>query len=137
MISDIRVFSATMTTSDSSVKGPCRLLHLIERRPVRCGLRRSPMGMAYTKALAIMKRAEKISASAHCPPDRRKGGGGSALTPEAKGVLHDYETYRDACIQSSRGSILRSFSKYTADGSSGNQSDPDSTSPIPIGENDI
>ena len=40
-------------------EGPCRLLHLIEETG---SLRAAAisMGMAYTKALAIMKRAEKI-----------------------------------------------------------------------------
>lgn len=100
-------------------EGPCRLLHLIEETG---SLRAAAisMGMAYTKALAIMKRAEK---NLGFPLTARriggKGGGGSALTPEAKEFLHDYETYRNACIQSSRELYSQIFSKYTADGSSG------------------
>ena len=100
-------------------EGPCRLLHLIEETG---SLRAAAisMGMAYTKALTIMKRAEK---NLGFPLTARriggKGGGGSALTPEAKEFLHDYETYRDACIQSSRELYSQIFSKYTADGSSG------------------
>ena len=70
-------------------EGPCRLLHLIEETG---SLRAAAisMGMAYTKALAIMKRAEK---NLGFPLTARriggKGGGGSALTPEAKEFLHD------------------------------------------------
>ena len=100
-------------------EGPCRLLHLIEETG---SLRAAAisMGMAYTKALTIMKRAEK---NLGFPLTARriggKGGGGSALTPEAKEFLHDYETYRNACIQSSRELYSQIFSKYTADGSSG------------------
>ena len=74
------------------------------------------MGMAYTKALAITRRAEK---NLGFPLTARriggKGGGGSVLTPKAKEFLHDYETYRDACIQSSRELYTQIFSKY-ADG---------------------
>ena len=100
-------------------EGPCRLLHLIEETG---SLRAAAisMGMAYTKALTIMKRAEK---NLGFPLTARriggKGGGGSALTPEAKEFLHDYETYRNACIQSSRELYSQIFSKYTADESSG------------------
>ena len=100
-------------------EGPCRLLHLIEETG---SLRAAAisMGMAYTKALTIMKRAEK---NLGFPLTARriggKGGGGSALTPEAKEFLHDHETYRNACIQSSRELYSQIFSKYTADGSSG------------------
>ena len=105
-------------------EGPCRLLHLIEETG---SLRAAAisMGMAYTKALTIMKRAEK---NLGFPLTARriggKGGGGSALTPEAKEFLHDYETYRNACIQSSRELYSQIFSKYTADGSSGKSAGP-------------
>ena len=46
-----------------------------------------------------------------------KGGGGSVLTPKAKEFLHDYETYRDACIQSSRELYTQIFSKYSRNNS--------------------
>ena len=110
MISDIRVFLCGDDHFRFFGEGPCRLLHLIEET----GSLRS------AAALAIMKRAEK---NLGFPLTARriggKGGGGSALTPEAKEFLHDYETYRDACIQSSRELYSQIFSKYTADGSSG------------------
>ena len=119
MISDIRVFLCGDDHLRFFGEGPCRLLHLIEETG---SLRAAAisMGMAYTKALTIMKRAEK---NLGFPLTARriggKGGGGSALTPEAKEFLHDYETYRNACIQSSRELYSQIFSKYTADGSSG------------------
>ena len=46
-----------------------------------------------------------------------KGGGGSVLTPEAKEFLHDYETWRNACIQSSRELYTQIFSKYSRNNS--------------------
>ena len=116
---DIRVFLCDDDNLRFFGEGPCRLLHLIEETG---SLRAAAisMGMAYTKALTIMKRAEK---NLGFPLTARriggKGGGGSALTPEAKEFLHDYETYRNACIQSSRELYSQIFSKYTADGSSG------------------
>ena len=119
MKSEIRVFLCDDDNLRFFGEGPCRLLHLIEETG---SLRAAAisMGMAYTKALTIMKRAEK---NLGFPLTARriggKGGGGSALTPEAKEFLHDYETYRDACIQSSRELYSQIFSKYTADGSSG------------------
>ena len=62
-------------------EGPCRLLHLIEETGSLRAAAMS-MGMAYTKALAIMRRAEK---NLGFPLTARriggKGGGGSVLTP--------------------------------------------------------
>ena len=105
MISDIRVFLCDDDHLRFFGEGPCRLLHL---------------GMAYTKALAIMRRAEK---NLGFPLTARriggKGGGGSVLTPKAKEFLHDYETYRDACIQSSRELYTQIFSKYADGGEDG------------------
>ena len=104
MISDIRVFLCDDDHLRFFGEGPCRL----------------SMGMAYTKALAIMRRAEK---NLGFPLTARriggKGGGGSVLTPKAKEFLHDYETYRDACIQSSRELYTQIFSKYADGGEDG------------------
>ena len=73
-----------------------------------------------SEALAIMRRAEK---NLGFPLTARriggKGGGGSVLTPKAKEFLHDYETYRDACIQSSRELYTQIFSKYADGGEDG------------------
>ena len=119
MISDIRVFLCDDDHLRFFGEGPCRLLHLIEETGSLRAAAMS-MGMAYTKALAIMRRAEK---NLGFPLTARriggKGGGGSALTPEAKEFLHDYETYRDACIQSSRELYTQIFSKYADGGEDG------------------
>ena len=119
MISDIRVFLCGDDHFRFFGEGPCRLLHLIEETGSLRAAALS-MGMAYTKALHLMKRAEKnLGFSLTARTIGGKGGGGSVLTPEAKEFLHDYETYRDACVQSSRELYSQIFSKYTADGSSG------------------
>ena len=77
-------------------EGPCRLLHLIEETGSLRAAAMS-MGMAYTKALAIMRRAEK---NLGFPLTARRGG--STLTAEARQFLERYEAYRDACVQTSR-----------------------------------
>ena len=119
MISDIRVFLCDDDHLRFFGEGPCRLLHLIEETGSLRAAAMS-MGMAYTKALAIMRRAEK---NLGFPLTARriggKGGGGSVLTPKAKEFLHDYETYRHACIQSSRELYTQIFSKYADGGEDG------------------
>lgn len=116
MKSDIRVFLCDDEHFRFFGEGPCRLLHSIEETG---SLRAAAisMGMAYTKALAIMKRAEK---NLGFPLTARKiggkGGGGSILTREAKEFLNDYETYRDACTRTSRELYTQIFSKYHEDG---------------------
>ena len=60
MISDIRVFLCDDDHLRFFGEGPCRLLHLIEETGSLRAAAMS-MGMAYTKALAIMRRAERIS----------------------------------------------------------------------------
>lgn len=83
-------------------EGPCRLLHLIEET----GSLRSAaaqMGLSYSKALAIVKRAEAELGFAMTEKTiGGRGGGGSRLTPEAETFLHKYEVYRDACSQANR-----------------------------------
>ena len=119
MISDIRVFLCDDDHLRFFGEGPCRLIHLIEETG---SLRAAAisMGLAYTKALSIMKHAEK---NLGFPLTARriggKGGGGSILTPEAKEFLHDYEVYRDACIKSSRELYTQIFSKYADEGEDG------------------
>lgn len=83
-------------------EGPCRLLHLIEETgSLRCAA--GAMGMSYSKALHIVKRAEgELGFPLTCKTIGGKGGGGSVLTPEARQFLERYEAYRDACIQTSR-----------------------------------
>lgn len=96
-------------------EGPCRLLHAIEET----GSLRSAalsMNMAYTKALRIIRDAE---AALGFPLTIRttggKGGGGSQMTEEAKAFLAKYETYRDACKESSVQLYEKIFSERQAD----------------------
>ena len=119
MKSEIRVFLCDDDNLRFFGEGPCRLLHLIEETGSLRAAALS-MGMAYTKALHLMKRAEKnLGFSLTARTIGGKGGGGSVLTPEAKEFLHDYETYRDACIQSSRELYTQIFSKYADGGEDG------------------
>ncbi|MDD3367845.1 MAG: LysR family transcriptional regulator [Lachnospiraceae bacterium] len=91
--------------------GPCRLLHAIEE----CGSLRGAavsMGMAYTKALSILKKAEQVlNFSLTEKTIGGKGGGGSHLTTEAKEFLEKYEAYRDACLTANQQLYLEIFSK--------------------------
>ena len=70
------------------------------------------MEMAYTKALHLLRRAEKVLGFAFT---RRtiggRGGGGSVLTDEAKEFMQRYESYRDECVRADR----ERFAQYFAD----------------------
>ena len=117
MKSDIRVFLCDDDNLRFFGEGPCRLLHLIEETGSLRAAALS-MGMAYTKALHLMKCAEKnLGFSLTARTIGGKGGGGSVLTPEAKEFLHDYETWRNACIQSSRDLYTQVLSKYNRNSS--------------------
>lgn len=90
-------------------EGPARLLRTVEET----GSLRSAamsMGMAYTKALKLLRNAE---AALSFPLTTRavggKDGGGSRLTPEGKAWLTRYEAYRDACLQANRDLYLQFF----------------------------
>ena len=74
-------------------EGPCRLLHAIEQTGSLRAAAQS-MQMAYTKALGLVRHAERKIGG--------KGGGGSVLTDEAKEFLYRYEQYRDACKQAGK-----------------------------------
>ena len=92
-------------------EGPCRLLHGIERTG---SLRAAAMemDMSYSKATAILSRAEK---ALKFPLTEKtiggKGGGGSQLTPEAKEFLKRYEKYREACYEANSRIYHEIFSK--------------------------
>lgn len=92
-------------------EGPCRLLRGIsETGSLRAAA--GQMGMAYTKALKILKNAEKaLGFSLTMRTTGGKDGGGSRLTPEGEEWLHRYEEYRDACIQTNRRLYLERFSE--------------------------
>lgn len=83
-------------------EGPCRLLHGIEETgSLRAAALR--MGMAYTKALKIIKNAESaLGFSLTTRTTGGRDGGGSRLTDEGKEWLTRYETYRDACVEANR-----------------------------------
>lgn len=89
-------------------EGPCRLLHGVnETGSLRAAA--MGMGMSYTKALKLMKNAERALGF---PLTMRtvggKDGGGSLLTPEGEEWLKRYEAYRDACIQAN-SELYRAF----------------------------
>ena len=90
-------------------EGPCRLLHRIEEEgSLRAAA--NAMGMAYTKALRIIKNAEQaLGFPLTVRSTGGKHGGGSVLTPEGKEWLKRYEDYRDACVQANRRIYLEHF----------------------------
>lgn len=102
MYSKIRVFLYDDDNNKFFGEGPYELLCGVEQTG---SLHKAAisMHMAYTKALAIIKQAEK---SLGFPLTTTKvggnGGGGSQLTKQAKEFLHDYETYRNACVEANR-----------------------------------
>ena len=92
-------------------EGPRRLLRGVEETG---SLRAAAlqMGMAYTKALKLIKNAE--TALGYPLTMRTTGGsngGGSRLTPEGEEWLKKYEAYTDACIQANRSLYLEFFSE--------------------------
>lgn len=90
-------------------EGPYRLLRGVEETGSLRGSA-AEMGMAYTKALKLLKNAE---AALGFPLTARavggKDGGGSRLTAEGKEWLETYEAYRDACVQANRRLYLEFF----------------------------
>ena len=90
-------------------EGPCRLLRAVEQTgSLRAAAQ--AMGMAYTKALKILRRAEQ--ALGFALTTRAAGGregGGSRLTPQGKEWLQRYEAYRDACLAADRRLYLEFF----------------------------
>ena len=90
--------------------GPCQLLHMIEET----GSLRSAsisMGLAYTKALRMINKAEKeLGFSLTKRSTGGRSGGGSTLTPEGKEWLKKYETYRNACNEANSKLYMEIFS---------------------------
>ena len=92
-------------------EGPARLLRGIEKTG---SLRAAAMSMdmAYTKALKLMKQAEKsLGFSLITRTTGGKTGGGSLLTPEGKQWLAQYEAYRDACVKANQALYRQYFPK--------------------------
>ena len=90
-------------------EGPARLLRGIEEQgSLRAAA--SSMGMAYTKALKLLKNAENaLGFRLTMRAAGGKDGGGSRLTPEGEEWLKKYEAYTDACIQANRRLYLEFF----------------------------
>ena len=89
-------------------EGPCRLLHRIEETgSLRAAAQ--AMGLSYSKALRMVKRAEKeLGFALTRKTIGGRGGGGSTLTDEARNFMERYEAYRDACGLTA-SSIISSF----------------------------
>lgn len=90
-------------------EGPCRLLRGIrELGSVRAAA--AAMGMAYPKAMKLLKNAE---AALGFPLTTRtaggKDGGGSCLTEAGLQWLEEYEAFRDACIRSNEALFRQHF----------------------------
>ncbi len=94
-------------------EGPCRLLNAIEATgSLRAAA--ASMGMAYSKALSILKRAEDALSFPLTEKNiGGRGGGGSRLTAQGKEFLAQYEAYRNACYQEN----LRIYHEIFRDGS--------------------
>ena len=111
----MKLVSKIVLTDDNGIKffgeGPCRLLRGVERTG---SLRAAAleMEMAYSKANKLLKQAED---SLGFPLTTRsaggKAGGGSVLTPEGKRWLHQYEQFRDACIEANQTLFQQYFPK--------------------------
>ena len=90
-------------------EGPCRLLHRIEETgSLRAAAQ--AMGLSYSKALRMVKRAEKIGLCAD--PQKPLAGaaaGAAPLTDEARNFMERYEAYRDACVQTDRELYYKFF----------------------------
>ncbi|WP_270914018.1 winged helix-turn-helix domain-containing protein [Allofournierella sp. CML151] len=92
--------------------GPCELLLEVERLgSLRAAAQH--LGMAYTKAFSMIKRAEKEFGFAMTQRTiGGKGGGGSTITPQAKELLMRYQAYRTACGQSAQDLYNTYFSSF-------------------------
>lgn len=90
-------------------EGPDRLLRAVEEHGSLHSAAQS-MGMAYTKAMKLLKNAEKYLG--YPLTVRSIGGvtgGGSILTEEAKEFLLRYETYRDQCVKHNKELFRQQF----------------------------
>lgn len=92
--------------------GPCELLLEVERLgSLRAAAQH--LGMAYTKAFSMVKRAEREFGFAMTQRTiGGKGGGGSIITPQAKELLMRYQAYRTACGQSAQDLYNTYFSTF-------------------------
>lgn len=80
-------------------EGPGRLLRMVEKTGSLHSASQA-MDMAYTKAMKILKNAEKsLGFALTTRAIGGKNGGGSRLTEEGLAWLEQYEAYRDACAR--------------------------------------
>ena len=89
--------------------GPCRLLTLVEQTG---SLRAAAMqmGMAYTKAMKLLRHAEETVGeplTVRCTGG--KAGGGSRLTKRGKELVEQYERYKELCAEAGRGFYSQVF----------------------------
>lgn len=110
----IHVFLCDDTNERFFGEGPYRLL-LLTQETGSLHKAAQQMGMAYTKAMKLITRAEK---SLGYPLTERttggKGGGGSRLTSEAKELIKQYERYKERCHEANRAIFRECFPKYDA-----------------------
>lgn len=90
-------------------EGPARLLHgVADTGSLRAAA--MSMDMAYTKALKLIRNAEKaLGFKLIHRATGGKDGGGSCLTNEGKEWLQRYEAYRDACKQANSRLYMEFF----------------------------
>ena len=91
-------------------EGPYRLLKQVEE----CGSLRQAaihMGMAYTKALKLVRRAEGQLGFPliECRTGGPRGGG-SIVTAQGEELMKQYESYRNACREANRRIFAECFS---------------------------
>lgn len=85
-------------------EGPYRLLLAVETEgSLRAAA--ASMGMAYTKALRLVRHAEQALGFALT----QRTTGGSRLTPQGKEFLDQYAAYREQCSQACRGIYCQVF----------------------------
>lgn len=90
-------------------EGPAQLLRGIEEKG-SLRVAALSMEMAYTKALTMIKNAERaLGFPLVIRTTGGKSGGGSKLTKEGKEWLERYEAYRDACKQANSKLYLEFF----------------------------
>ena len=93
-------------------EGPCRLLRQVEKTGSLHSAAAS-MNMAYTKAMKILKNAEKsLGFALTTRAIGGRNGGGSRLTEEGRAWLERYEAYRDACARANE-SLYRDYFPQT------------------------
>lgn len=92
-------------------EGPFKLLRYVEKTgSLRAAA--TEMGMAYSKAIKLLKQAEtNLGFPLTTRSTGGKDGGGSILTMEGKQWLCRYEDYRNACIQANQALYRQHFPK--------------------------